>query len=74
MKVTAKIFFSVLIFLIVGLILTVLKETTGRQDTRGGGPFGLVIIIAMTAAIRAIWKYKGPEEQKDSDDIKLDKE
>lgn len=64
MQIILKIVLSVVVFLFGGLLITIFGEITGH--TKGGGPLGIVIMLGIIAAIRAIWKYKSdsPEGSK----------
>ena len=74
MRGLTKVILIIAVFLMSGLIITLIKGATGNQT--GTGPFGFIIIIGMVAAIRAIWKYKPESEQKkdtSADNQTLDK-
>jgi len=74
MTTVTKIGLTILAFLIGGVIIAGLNEAQGTKS--GGGPIGIIFIIGIGAAIRAIWKYK-PESEKskntNADNQTLDK-
>ena len=59
-----------------GLLIALLKEGTGRgaNSPGAGGPIGLIVMFALIAGIRAIWKYN-PDKKEDNskDNHNLDK-
>ena len=67
MRTGLKVILIVVVFItgsIVGLLID--EATTGGK--KGMGAISLIIMFAIIAACRAIWKYN-PEEQKQSDII-----
>lgn len=62
MKSATKIITIIGVVFIGGILIAFLKESTG--NSRGGGPFGIIIAFGIIAAIRAIWKYNPESENK----------
>ncbi len=59
MRIVIKIALIVAVLMVGTIALALVKEATGRGNSSGsGGPLGIVVIVAMLAAIRAIWKYQ----------------
>jgi len=56
MQIILKIVLTIVVFLFGGLLVTIMGQITGHS--KGGGPLGIVIMIGIIAAIRAVWKYK----------------
>lgn len=74
MKSLTKIVTIIVVFLIGGLFITLIGEATGH--TKGGGPIGIIMLLGIIAAIRAIWKYNPEDENKkdsSADNQQLDK-
>ena len=59
---TVKVVLMILVFFVGTFISAVLSELMG--NSKSVGPFGLIFLIAIGAAMRAIWKYT-PEDDKD---------
>ena len=69
-----KVILIIGIFFVFGLISVALKGGENRPGV--GGPVGIILLIGVIAAIRAIWKYKPESEQKketSADNQSLDK-
>lgn len=74
MRTATKIILIIVVFLIGGLVITLIGQSTGRS--KGGGPIGIVVMFGIFAACAAIWKYKPESEQKkdiSADNQSLDK-
>jgi len=70
MRIITKILLTILIFCVGGLIIQLIVQALGNKVSSGGiGP--LIIIPAMIAGIRAVWKYN--PEKKDDDKHSLNK-
>ncbi len=73
MRTGLKIVLIVIAFVIAGVIITLVKEGTGRESS--AGPLGIIIMVGFIAGARAIWKYNPDNENKEneSDKHQLDK-
>ena len=76
MRTGLKIVLIIGAFMVGGLLIALIKEGTGRgaNSPGAGGPIGLIVMIALIAGIRAIWKYN-PDKKEDNskDNHNLDK-
>lgn len=65
MRTGAKILMIIVFFIVGMFFITLIKVGQGRGNAPGlGGPLGIIIMFAMLAGIRAIWKYR-PESKND---------
>lgn len=74
MRVVTKILLTILIFCAGSTIITLIVNALGNKVSSGGiGP--IIIIPAMLAGIRAVWKYNPEKEEEDeNDNYQLNKE
>lgn len=76
MRTGLKIVLIIGAFMVGGLLIALIKEGTGRgaNSPGAGGPIGLIVMFALIAGIRAIWKYN-PDKKEDNskDNHNLDK-
>ena len=76
MRTGLKIVLIIGAFMVGGLLIALIKEGTGRgaNSPGAGGPIGLIVMFALIAGIRAIWKYKKKKKEDNSkDNHNLDK-
>jgi uncharacterized membrane protein YqjE len=65
MRTGIKIILIIVAFLIGGMLISICKAT--MENTQGGVPIVVIIVFAMIAGIRAIWKYKPVENSNNSE-------
>ena len=77
MRTGLKVVLIIAAFLISVILMTIMKEATGGSSGSGGGIFGIIIVFALLAGIRAIWRYNPDSveiKKADDDKYKLDKQ
>jgi hypothetical protein len=69
MRTGLKVVLIIVVFIVCGLLITLVKEGTGRGSNSPGvgGPVGIIIVFAIIAGIRAIWKYNPEKKDNGSD-------
>ena len=75
MKTGTKIFVIVIVLFVGAFLMSVMKEASGHgaNSSGSGGIFGMIIVIALFLAIRAIWKSQPDSEKSNNDNQQLDK-
>lgn len=80
MRTGLKIILIIVAIVVVTLLITLIKAGSGQgtNSPGAGGPIGLIVILALIAGIRAIWKYNPDKKDetlpKERDKHQLDKE